>query len=96
MKQSFWIWYNIFINYIKNIDLILIDVDFNVFIDFIIDIIIALYVNDIFIIDSFKANIQRVKNTLYTKFKMNDFDPCAYYLDIIIIHDHINRTLRLR
>ena len=80
----------------KNIDLVFIDIDFNVFIDLIIDIIIALYVNDILIIDSFKANIQRVKNTLYAKFKMSDLDSCAYYLDIIVFRDYINRTLRLR
>ena len=80
----------------KEIGLIFIDVDFNVFIDFIIDIIIALYVDDVLIIDPFRADIQRVKNALYAKFKMSDLDSCAYYLDIIIIRDRINRTLRLK
>ena len=96
LKQSFWIWYNIFINYIKDINLVFIDVDFNVFIDLIIDIIVALYVNDILIIDPFKTNIQRIKNALYAKFKMSDLDFCAYYLDIIVIRDRVNRTLRLK
>ena len=80
----------------KNIDLVFIDVDFNVFIDFIIDIIVALYVNDILITDPFKTNIQRIKNALYAKFKINDLGFCAYYLDIIVFRDRINRTLRLK
>ena len=57
LKQSFRVWYNIFVNYMKNIDLVFINVDFNVFIDLIIDIIVAFYVNNVFIIDSFKADI---------------------------------------
>ena len=80
----------------KKIDLVFIDVDFNVFIDFIIDIIIALYIDNVLIINSFKTDIQRVKNALYIKFKMSDFGSYAYYLDIIIFHDHINRTLYLK
>ena len=80
----------------KNIDLVFINVDFNVFIDFIINIIVALYINDVFIINSFRANIQRVKNALYAKFKMSDLDFCAYYLNIIISRDRLNRTFRLR
>ena len=96
LKQSSRVKYNIFINYIKKIGLVPIDVDFNVFIDFIIDIIVTLYVNDVLIIDPFRANIQRVKNTLYAKFKMSDLDSCVYYLNIIIFRDRLNRTLRLK
>ena len=80
----------------KNIDLVFINVDFNVFIDLIIDIIIAFYINNVLIIDFFKANIQRVKNALYIKFKMSDLGFCAYYLNIIIIRDYVNRTFHLR
>ena len=52
--------------------------------------------NDIFIIDFFKINIQRVKNALYAKFKINDLDFCVYYFDMIISRDRINQTLRLK
>ena len=48
------------------------------------------------IIDPSKTNIQRVKNALYAKFKMNDLDLCAYYLNIIISYNRFNRTLRLK
>ena len=37
----------------KEIDLVFIDVDFSIFIDLSINVIIAFYVNDIFIINSF-------------------------------------------
>ena len=80
----------------KDIDLVFIDVDLNVFIDFIIDIIVAFYVNDIFIIDFFKTNIQRIKDTLYAKFKMSDLDFYAYYFDMIVFRDRVNRTFRLK
>ena len=80
----------------KDIDLVFINVDFNVFIDLIIDIIVVFYVNNVLIIDSFKINIQRIKNALYAKFKINDLGSCAYYFDIIIFRDRVNRTLRLR
>ena len=96
LKQSSRVWYNIFINYKKKIDLVFIDVDFNVFIDFIIDIIVALYMNDVLITDFFKTDIQCVKNTLYIKFKINDLDFYAYYLNIIIFYNRLNRTFRLK
>ena len=96
LKQSSRMWYNIFINYIKKIDLVFINVDFNVFIDLIIDIIVALYINNVLIINSFKTDIQRVKNTLYVKFKMSDFDLYAYYLDILVSRNRVNRTLHLK
>ena len=52
--------------------------------------------NDTLIINSFKTDIQRVKNALYVKFKMSDFYFCAYYFNIIIFRDRANRTLRLK
>ena len=52
--------------------------------------------NDVFIIDFFKINIQRIKNTLYAKFKMSDLGFYAYYLDIIVFRDRVNRTFRLK
>ena len=80
----------------KDIGLVLIDADFSVFIDLIIDIIVAFYVNDVLIIGPFKADIQRVKDALHAKFKMSDLGFCAYYLGMIITRDRVNRTLRLR
>ena len=80
----------------KKINFVFINVDFNVFIDSNIDIIIVFYINDIFIINSFRFEIQRIKNVFNIKFKMSDLDFCNYYLKIIIIRDRINRILRLK
>ena len=80
----------------KKIDLVFINVDFSVFIDSNIDVIIGFYINDILIINSFRFKIQRIKNAFNVKFKMNNFDLCNYYLKIIIIRDRVNRILRLR
>ena len=77
----------------KKIDFILINVDFNVFINLNINIIIAFYINDVFIINLFRFKIQRIKDVFNVKFKINDFDFYNYYLNITIIRDYINRIL---
>ena len=65
------------------------------FIDSQIDIIIALYVNNILIIDSNRADIQRIKDVLNVKFHMIDLKFYTYYLEITITRDRINKTIRL-
>ena len=77
----------------KKIDFIFINIDFSVFIDLNIDIIIMLYVNNVLVIDSFRFKIQRIKNMFNIKFKMSDFDFYNYYLKIMKIRDRINRIL---
>ena len=77
----------------EKIDLIFIDIDFNVFINLNIKIIIVFYVNDVFIINSSRSEIQRIKNVFNVKFKMSDFDFYNYYLKIIIIRDRVNQIL---
>ena len=76
--------------------MVFININFNVFIDFIINIIVALYVNNVLVIDFFKTDIQYVKNVLYAKFKMSNLNLCAYYLNIIVSRDRLNRTLHLK
>ena len=60
-----------------------------------IDIIIALYVDDILIIDFNRADIQRIKDVLNVKFHMIDLRLCAYYLETTVIYNRINKTIRL-
>ena len=60
------------------------------------NIIIALYMNDILIIDLSKIDIQRIKKALNDKFHMFDLGPCVYYLDIIVKRDRVVDILRLR
>ena len=59
-------------------------------------IIIALYINDILIIDLSKIDIQRIKKALNDKFHMFDLEPCVYYLDMIVKRDRVVDILRLR
>ena len=60
------------------------------------NIIIALYVNNILIIDLSKIGIQRIKKTLNNKFYMFDLRPYVYYLDMIVKRDRVVDILRLR
>ena len=65
------------------------------FIDPQTDIIIALYVDNVLIIDFNRVDIQRIKDTLNVKFHIIDLRFYAYYLEITVIRDRINRTIRL-
>ena len=59
-------------------------------------IIIALYVNNILIIDLSKIDIQRIKKTLNDKFYMFDLRSYVYYLGIIVKRNRIVDILRLK
>ena len=59
------------------------------------NIIIALYVNDILIIDLNKIDIQRIKKVLNDKFYMFDLRPYVYYLSMIVKRNRIVDILRL-
>ena len=60
------------------------------------NITIALYMNDVLIIDLSKIGIQRIKKALNNKFHMFDLKPCVYYLDMIVKRDRVVDILRLR
>ena len=51
--------------------------------------------NNVLITNLNRANIQRIKNTLNAKFHIIDLRLYVYYLDIIVIRDRANRTIRL-
>ena len=76
--------------------MILIESNESVFINVKKGITIALYMNDILIIDLSKIGIQRIKKALNDKFHIFDLGPCAYYLDMIVKRDRVVDILRLR
>ena len=57
LKQLSRVWYNTFTNYMREVGLVPIDANYSVFIDPNTDIIITLYINNILIIGSSRANI---------------------------------------
>ena len=79
----------------KELGLHLIEVDESVFMDIKEDIIVALYVDDVLIIDRNKSAIRRIKDGLNAKFHMSDLGPCVYYLGIIIKRDRRVGIIRL-
>ena len=60
------------------------------------NIIIALYMNDILIINLSKIDIQRIKKILNNKFYMFDLRSYVYYLNIIVKRNRVVDILRLR
>ena len=95
LKQSLRIWYQHFSKYIKKLELIFIESNESVFMNAKKNITIALYVNNILIIDLSKIGIQRIKKTLNNKFYMFDLGPCAYYLDMTVKRNRVVDILRL-
>ena len=96
LKQFLRIWYQYFSKYIKKLELILIESNESVFMNVKKNITIALYMNNILIIDLSKIGIQRIKKTLNNKFHMFDLRPYVYYLDMIVKRDRVVDILRLR
>ena len=80
----------------KKLNLFFIDVNYSVFIDSRINIIITLYVNDVLIIKFNRIDIQRIKKALNAKFYIINLKSYVYYLKIIIIRDRVNRIIRLK
>ena len=94
-KQSLRIWYQHFSKYIKKFELIFIESNESVFMNVKKNIIVALYVNDILIIDLSKIDIQRIKKALNNKFYIFDLKPYIYYLDMIVKRNRVVDILRL-
>ena len=68
----------------KKLKLYFIKLNKCVFIDFKLNIIMTLYMNDVQIINFNKDDIKRIKKNLNVKFYIIDIRLCIYYLDMII------------
>ena len=68
-------------------------IDFSIFVNNII--IIIIFINDILFINFDKKN-QRFKNKFRKRFEIIDLNKYVYYFEIIIIKDRINRILRFK
>ena len=80
----------------KKFELVFIESNESVFMNVKKGITVALYINDVLIINLSKIDIQRIKKALNDKFHMFDLRPCVYYLDIIVKRDRVVDILRLR
>ena len=87
-KQSFRIWFNTLINFLKEHDFFL-NVDQNVF--FNNKIIIVIYVNDFFIVEFNKKFIQQIKQTFNERFQMTNMNSLVYYLNMNVTRNKQQR-----
>ena len=92
-KQSSRVWYNILAMFLKKHDFLLLDVDLSVFSND--KVIIVIYVDDSFIIESSRSYIQQVKLALHKRFDMTNMRSLCYYLSMSIERDRFNRILYL-
>ena len=79
--------------FIKKLNIIPVNSDYNIFINYITGIFITFYINNILIIKPFYKNINKIKAVFNDKFRITDFGLYIYYLSIIITRDRFNRIL---
>jgi len=92
LKQTSWKWYAILKVYLIFIDYQRVEIDHSMFTHQ-NDIIIAIYVNDLLILESNIFNIKALKLQFTKRFQMKDLDSIKWYLETHITHDRIERTL---
>ena len=93
LKQSFRVWYDTLVMFLKKHDFLSLDVDLSVFSND--KVIIVIYVDDLLIIESSRSYIQQVKLALNKRFDMTDMRSLCYYLSMSIERDRLNRILYL-
>ena len=86
LKQSLCVQYFTFTAYLKTLSFEPLIADNYIFYDS-KGIYIAVFVNDLFIVGLFKANISIIKIKLSKHFYIIDLGPCKYYLKIEVIRD---------
>ncbi len=92
LKQTSWKWYAILKVYLIFIDYQRVEIDHSMFTHQ-NDIIIAIYVNDLLILESNIFNIKALKLQFAKRFQMKDLDSIEWYLEMQITRDRIERTL---
>jgi len=83
-KQSSQIWAKMLKIFLKNFDLVRLKSDHCIFINCNISIIVAVYVNDLLLVESTTESLQNLKNKLESWFKMTNINLAENYLDIEI------------
>ena len=91
LKQFSRMWYNIFALFFKKHEFVSFNADFSVF--FNEKLIIVIYVDDIFLIESNSKYIVVVKRAFNKRFKMINLNSFRFYLNMSIERDRSNRIL---
>ena len=68
--------------------------DYSVFVHFIIEIIIEVYVDDLLLIDFDINDIREIKKSLMSQFEMINLESMKHYLDMKIVRNRQNRIIK--
>src|SRR5438034_659331 len=79
--------------FLEDFDLIRLESDHCIFINHNIDIIIAVYMNDLLLVESTAESLQNLKDKLKNQFKMTNMNLAEDYLDIEISQQSEKITL---
>ena len=94
LKQVFRVWYEIINAFLKKLDLVIFEVNHNVFISKNDKIYVIVYVDDLLIINDNMNFIDFIKRKFDKKFKMIDLNFAQHYLDIEIVRNDDSILLR--
>ncbi len=92
LKQASREWYSTLKIYLIFIDYQRVEIDHSMFIHE-KDTIIAVYVNDLLILESDISDIQALKLQFAERFQIKDFDSIEWYLEMHIVRDKAERTV---
>ena len=87
-------WYEVIKDFLKSLSFEFINSDNSVFVSKDKKIYIAVYVNDLLIVDEDMNYINEIKSKLSDRFKMHDLGPAQHYLSIEIVRDGDSILLR--
>lgn len=93
LKQVPRIWFFTLASFLKDIGFLPLSADLAVFCHK--NTYIAVYVDDMLIVDPSLAEIQDIKGKLHRQFQMSDLGPCHYYLGMSVRRDCQQRILSL-
>jgi hypothetical protein len=93
LKQSPALWYATLLGFLKGLGYSVLDADMSVFVKG--TTFVAVYVDDLLIVGPHMEQINKLKQSLSSRFKMTDLGPCNYYLGLTIRRDRTNKAIYL-
>lgn len=85
LKQAFYIWYNLILEFLQRLAFTKTNVNYNIFVSYNKSPFISIYIDNLLIIGKDLNIINNLNNKLLKRFCIIDLGLVSYYLDILII-----------
>ena len=95
LKQSFWIWYETLMKFLQEIDFEKSQWDAELWFDRKQQIYLTIYIDDVKLIESDKADLDTVHQQIVNRFEIKNLDKIYHYLDMKMIYNHQQQKIHL-